>query len=264
MSVEESTQEKPNTGRMYDYFLHGKDNGPVDRAAGDEVMRLFGEDNTRGVVRENRAFQGRVVAHLVGELGITQFIDVGSALPTVDHTHHVAGRINPDVRVLYAEADGEVVTIGQQILADEGARNTRLIEADMRNPLEILDHPDTKSLIDFSKPVAVMFIAALHCIGDFKVAKDIVAAFEQRMAPGSYLVVSHLCTDQVTAEELAKMDEVYKNATFPLVYRSLADISAFFDGFELQSPGLVPVGRWRPGAEEGESMKRMYGGYARK
>lgn len=264
MSVQEPfVGDRPNTGRMYDYMLHGTANFEVDRAAADEVLRMFGE-KPRILLRENRDFQGRAVEHLASVYGVSQFIDIGSALPTVDHTHHVAGRVDPGARVLYAEYDEVVVELGQRILAEEGATGARLIQADMRDPAAILDHPQTHEIIDFAKPVAVLFIAALHCLRDTDEARDIVTVFREKMAPGSFLVLSHLATPYAEPEEIRMMDEAYENASFPLIYRDLPVIESFFEGFDFLQPGLVPAGTWHPGAAHGKSIKKIYAGVGAK
>lgn len=265
MSIEGAPSlNKPNPGRMYDYFLQGTDNFPVDRAAGDEVMKKVGKELTRGVVRENRDFQGRVVNFLAGECGIRQFIDLGSALPSMEHTHQVAQRVAADAHVIYVEHDATVAEIGRELLAGEGARHTRLITADMRDAASILDHRDTQALIDFTKPVAILFMAVLHCLGDDDHPKSVMNALCARLVPGSYVAISHLATEGSPPEERQNMADAYKNATYPLVYRDIDKIKEFFDDFELLPPGLVPNGAWYPGEARGDALKRMYGGVARK
>ncbi|XVV01004.1 SAM-dependent methyltransferase [Actinosynnema sp. CA-248983] len=255
--------DRPSPARMYDYFLHGDNNFEIDRAAAEQVIARVGERLTRDVVWENRNFLGRVVRHLAEDCGITQFIDVGAGLPSQENTHQVARRAVPDARVVYVDNDPIVAVHGQALLSDEDRKRTRIITADLREPLAILDHPETKEVIDFAKPVAVLLIAVFHFVKDSERPGELVAAFRERMAPGSYLALSHLSTHDSPPEERVKMEDSYKNATAPMVFRDLPEIEKLFDGFTLTAPGLVPVGRWQPGVEEGESVRRMYGGVAR-
>src|SRR5215469_6213985 len=142
--------DRPTPARMYDYYLGGKDNFAVDRAAVDAMSPEMTE-LLRNAAWENRRFVWRVVDYLAREHGITQFIDVGSGLPTVRSTHEVAQEINPDARVVYVDNDPIVLSHGQALLAKNG--NTAIVEADVRDPAAILSAPETGALIDFTRPV---------------------------------------------------------------------------------------------------------------
>lgn len=265
MSIDDPVApETPSTARMYDYFLHGDNNFPIDRAAADQVIAKVGSTLTRDVVWENRRFLGRVVRHLASECGIRQFIDVGAGLPSGENTHQVAGRSTPDARVVYVDVDPVVAEHGRRLLSDEEAERIRLITADAREPRRILDHPDTQAVLDFTQPIALLFIAVFHFIVDEENPRGILDEFRSRVAPGSYLAISHLATDKAPAEEMARMEAIYRNASAPMVYRDGVDIQALFDGTELVSPGLVSVARWRPdGREDNQPTNRMYGGIGR-
>jgi O-methyltransferase involved in polyketide biosynthesis len=256
MSIDDPiAPDTPSTARMYDYFLHGDNNFPIDRAAGDEVIRRVGQTLTRDVVWENRRFLGRAVHHLASECGVRQFIDVGAGLPSSENTHQVAGRSTPDARVVYVDVDPVVAEYGRQLLSDEEAERVRLITADIREPRRILDHPDTQAVLDFTQPIALLFIAVFHFIVDEEDPRGIVEEFRSRVVPGSYLAISHLAT---------KMEAIYRNASAPMVYRDSADIEALFAGTDIVAPGLVPVARWRPdGREDDQPTNRMYGAVGR-
>lgn len=264
MSIDDDmTLDRPSPARMYDYFLHGDNNFEIDRTAAEQVIAKVGESLTRDVVWENRDFLGRVVRHLAEDRGISQFIDVGAGLPSQENTHQVARRSVPGARVVYVDSDPIVAAQGQSLLSEDDRKITRILTADLRDPRAILDHPETREVIDFSQPVAVLLVAVLHFIRDSERPNELVAAFRERMAPGSYLALSHLSTHDSPQEERAKMEDSYRNATAPMVFRDLPDIENLFAGFTLTEPGLVPVGRWHPGAEHGETVRRMYGGVAR-
>ena len=233
---------RPSPARMYDYFLHGDNNFPVDRAAGDQVIARVGEMLTRDVVWENRKFLGRAVDALA-RAGVTQFIDVGAGLPSQENTHQVAQRVRPDASVVYVDVDPVVAEYGATLIDDPST--VRTVTADVRDPRSILEHPDTRAVIDFDRPVAVLLVAVLHFVTDEEDPAGIVSAFRDATVPGSALALSHLTTAGSPPEERARMEEVYRNATAPMVFRDPDDIAALFDGYAMEAPGLVPTGAWR-------------------
>lgn len=251
---------RPSPARMYDYFLSGRDHLPVDREAGDRVIARVGEDLTRHVVGENRRFLGRAVDALA-RAGVDQFIDVGAGLPTQENTHQVAQRVLPDARVVYVDNDPVAAEQGAD-LVDDPAR-VRFLTADARNPEAVLAHPDTRTVIDTDRPVAVLLVAVLHFVTDDEDPAGIVRTFRDACVPGSYLALSHLVTTGSPPEERRRMDEIYRGATAPMVFREPAAVRGFFDGYELLDPGLVPTGSWRaaPGAT---ATGRMMGAVGRR
>jgi len=254
--------DTPNIARMYDYYLGGKDNFAVDREAAEKVLALFPQLPT--VARENRAFLGRAVRFLAGEAGVRQFVDVGAGLPTMDNVHRVARREAPDARVLYVDYDPVVAAHGRALLAD--SPTVGVIQADLRNPKEILDHPERRSVIDLAEPVAVLLVAILHFVPDDDDPRGIVARLRDALAPGSYLVVSHAGGADVPAVREAAAE--YQRATAPMVLRSRPEVLRFFDGFDLVDPGLVDIGGWRNPARDaqdtGELAQVGWVGVARK
>ena len=222
----------PSPARMYDYFLGGKDNFAADRDAADRVIAAYPE--TRRLARANRRFLTRAVWYLA-EHGIRQYIDLGSGLPTSPNVHEIARKIRPDARVVYVDNDPMVATHGRAECAGEGIA---FIERDIRYPQEILTDRRLTDLIDFTAPVAFLCAAVLHFIPDHDNPKDIVAALRWRMAPGSYLVISHAATDDANKQALSAIADVYQEATSPAVPRTEEDIQAFFTGLDLLEPGL--------------------------
>jgi SAM-dependent methyltransferase len=234
---------KPSPARMYDFFLGGKDNFPADREAGAKVNAALGDVMTHDIVWENRRFLQRAVRYLT-ESGIKQFIDLGTGLPTQGNVHEIAQEIEPEARVVYVDNDPIVLAHGRALLATNAT--TTVITADIRDPAAILDDPDLGALIDFSQPVAVLFVAIFHFIRDSEDPAGILAAFRERLAPGSYLALSHLTTDGPDAGEIDQVVDVYKNATSPIVFRPRQEITRLFDGFELTEPGITRPWQWRP------------------
>ncbi|XVQ06696.1 SAM-dependent methyltransferase [Spirillospora sp. CA-255316] len=252
---------KPSPARMYDYFLGGKDNYEVDRVAGDKVKQALGDLICHAIVWENRRFLQRAV-HFLAESGIDQFIDLGTGLPTQGNVHEVAQEVIPDAQVVYVDNDPIVLAHGRALLADNAT--TTIITADVREPGKILNHPDLVSRIDFTRPVAVLSVALFHFITDSENPGGILAAFRERLCPGSYLALSHLTNDGLPADEIARVEEVYQQATSPIVFRPPEQIAGFLAGFELVDPGLTRPWKWRPGyGPEGPQTESLYAGVAR-
>jgi SAM-dependent methyltransferase len=233
---------KANIARVYDWWLGGDHNFRADQDAARAMIAV--EPNARAIARENRAFLGRAVRFLAAEAGIRQFLDIGSGIPTQNNVHQVAQEAAPGARVVYADADDVVVAHSRLIL--DGNADAAVIQADVRNPASILSDPETQLLLDFSQPVAVLLVAVLHFIGDADNPEQLVATLRDALPPGSYLVVSHGCSDG-RPEILSKFEAVYKSKVAAQGRaRTSAEIARFFDGFTLVDPGLVWLPQWRP------------------
>jgi hypothetical protein len=251
----------PSPARMYDYFLGGENNFPVDREAGTQIKAALGDVLTDDVVWENRRFLQRAVRFLA-EAGIDQFLDLGAGLPTQGNVHEIAQEVNPDARVVYVDNDPLVRAHGHTLLAADDA--TTVITADMREPGSILADPELARLIDFSRPVGVLFVAVFHFIRDTEDPAGIVTTFRERLVPGSYVALTHLTTDGPPAEEIDQAVEIYKRATSPLVFRPRRRIEAFFDGLDIVEPGLVRPGQWHPElGDDGPTTEWLYAGVGR-
>ena len=254
---------RPHPARMYNFYLGGKDNYPVDRAAARQVLRAAPEG--RDIARANRAFLRRVVRFLVGEAGIRQIIDIGTGIPGAGNVHEIAGEIAPGTRVVYVDNDPIVHVHANALLTGSGS--TRIVLADLREPDQILAHPKTRDLIDFSQPVALLLVAILHFIAEDENPASLVAALRNALPPGSYLGLSHATNDfrTETAEVAAA---VYNKATSRATLRSHAQIAAFFGDWDPVEPGLVQVPLWRPDGPppRPRDLQKMwiYGGVARR
>ncbi len=253
---------KPSAARMYDYYLGGKDNYAVDRRAAEDIYAAIPE--LPDIARANRAFLQRAVRFMATEIGIRQFIDIGAGLPTQGNVHEIAHETDPDAGVVYVDNDPTVLAHGQALLS--GADNTAIIKADMREPEEILGHPEVQHLIDFDQPVAVLLIAVLHFVPDELDPAGIVDRFRQAMAPGSYLAIAHATREDRPPDAVAKMSEVYERSATPFVFRTHHQVLRLFDGFELVEPGLVHAPLWRGDPDGGRvpGAEWNLGGVARK
>jgi hypothetical protein len=253
----------PNSARSYDYFLGGTDNYAADRMAADQVEDML--PGTKAAARNNRRFMERVVRYLAEDCGIRQFIDNGSGLPTQNNVHQIAQSIAPQSRIIYVDND-PVVLIHQKVRALSENKNTAFVLADARDVDDILDHQETVRLLDFSAPTAVLYVTLLHYIPDSDDPWGMVRRMMTRLAPGSFLAISHAVSDDPQVRQ--RMTEFIYNASkgsFGRI-RKKQEVRAFFEGLEVAEPGLVDVNHWRPdGREEPEGGQLIsFGGVARK
>src|SRR5579859_7557490 len=219
----------PTTARMYDYWLGGHDNFAADRAAALKVSEAAPEAQLMAV--ETRRFLRRAVRYLAADAGITQFLDIGTGLPTQGNVHQVAQQVNPDARVVYVDNDPMVLAHSRAL---KTSGNTAVIEADLRDPAAILNHPRTLELVDFRKPLAVLLVAVLHFIGPDDDPYGIVGLIQDALPPGSYLVVSHALDGILRGDSAGKVQEQYpKNVASGATLRGREEILRFFDGLEL-------------------------------
>jgi O-methyltransferase involved in polyketide biosynthesis len=255
---------RPNVARIYDYMLGGKDNFAVDREAAKQLIAVA--PDIAGIVRDNRSFLGRVVRYLADEAGVRQFLDLGGGLPTRTNVHEMAQSIAPDARVVYVDNDPVVWSHGQALLA-HGDR-VAMVRADLREPAEVLEHPEVLARLDLDRPVAVLCASVLHFVADEEKPYQIIAQYRDRLAPGSYLAISHGTTGPAEEDRdvVGGVTSVYRQASAQLHVRPLAGIQRFFDGFEMVDPGLVWINEWRPGAgfQPAGQPRSLRGGVGRK
>jgi hypothetical protein len=248
----------PNVARMYDYWLGGKDNFAADRSAADEVATAA--PDTPIIARQNRDFLGRVVRYLADECGIRQFLDIGTGLPTRDNVHEVAHACDPDCRVVYVDYDRNVVAHARALLANDPSR-IGVVEADIRDPDVILAAPQTRRLIDFSQPVAVLMIAVLHFLPDGDGPQGVAEHYAQALPRGGYMAISHI-EDRARLQQGAEIYTAQASASVHL--RTKKEITDLFCGLEILEPGVVPVNRWQATVSDEDGDAWFLGGLARK
>jgi hypothetical protein len=252
----------PHIARVYDYWLGGKDNFAADRELAQQVIAVY--PNIVSSVRANRAFLARAVRFMVAECGITQFLDLGTGIPTADNTHEVAQRLAPSSRIVYVDNDPIVLSHAQALLKSAPAGECAYIDADLRDPATILDI--AHRTLDFTKPVGVMLIAAIHFVTDDKEASAIVGQLMDACPPGSYLAITHAASDINTAQVSEMTRRLNESAMAEKrVTRDLDGVTRLFSGCELVEPGVVRVSQWRPNsAAEAAAPSGLWGGVARK
>jgi DNA-binding SARP family transcriptional activator len=253
--------KKASPARVYDYLLDGKDHFPSDRDVADSVLAVVPQ--LRDVALGNRAFLRRAV-RLLAKDGVSQFVDLGSGLPTADNVHEVARRVIPDAHVVYVDNDPIVGAHARAVLLDDP--RTAFIEADVKRPAAILEHPETIRLIDWSKPVAVLAFTTLHFLSEEE-ARETLAAFTSRMVPGSYLATSQVTSDGSDPEATARLHEAGGRSSVDVIHqRTRAEITALLvtDGWELLEPGVMDPGGWRAEDPIPLGPLRALGGVARR
>jgi hypothetical protein len=231
-----------STARMYDYYLGGKDNYPVDREAAEKVIKMMPPGTVRTAASENRRFLGRAVRYLADEVKVRQFLDIGTGLPTVNQVHEVAQSVDSACRVVYVDHDAVVLAHAREML--DGVENTAIVGHDLREPFAIIGDPEVRDLLDFGQPVALLLVLVLHFISDDEQPRELIRTLMEPMASGSHLVISHATADNL--KQLDDVTQVYEKATSKLSNRTHAEVAALFEGLELLEPGIVGLPDWRP------------------
>ena len=243
----------PHSARIWNYWLGGKDNFPVDRQAGEQTIAVLPE--IVDIARASRQFLMRVVQYLAGEAGIRQFLDVGTGLPTVNNTHEVAQQVAPESRVVYVDNDPLVLAHARALLTSSPEGATDYIEADARDVDAILER--ASATLDLSKPTAVTMLGILPFIGDDGEARAIVTRLLAALPAGSYLAITH-STSEVSGERVIEAVRQWNEvAPTPYTLRTPEQIAAFFAGLELIEPGIVSCPEWRPERREAGSVRKM-------
>jgi SAM-dependent methyltransferase len=259
----------PSPARLYDYYLGGEHNFPADREAGEKIRAAMPELEDAAWV--NRGFLGRAARWLAAERGIRQFIDIGAGLPTQNNTHEVVHKVAPDARVVYVDHDPEVEQYARPLVSD--VPTVRVITADLRDPDEVLRHPGTQEVIDFTQPVGLLLVAVVHFVADKSDPWALVAEYRDRLAPGSYLAISHITDDNQPPKPVQAIRDVYANATENITFRTRADVERLFIGWELVPPyegaeaKVTWIGYWGaedPAAADSDGSRWSYAGVAKK
>ncbi len=249
----------PSVARIYDYYLGGSHNFEVDREAARRAMEFV--PGLPKIMQANRAFMRRAVRYAV-EQGITQFLDIGSGIPTFGNVHQVAQAACPDARVLYVDHDPVAVAHSQAVL--EGNENADVVAADLRKPAEILASPECGRLIDLNRPVALLLVAILHFVDDADDPYGAVAELRDALAPGSLIVLTHGSYEGIPlpAERAGGLVSVYQDIRNPLIMRPREDVARFFEGYDMVEPGLVSMPHWRPDTPPEDEDPFAFSGFA--
>lgn len=250
--------ERPSVARMYDYFLGGSHNFACDRELAQQAMKVF--PDAPYVVRANRSFLYRAVTTLC-ELGIDQFLDLGSGIPTVGNVHEIAAAARPGTRTVYVDSDPVAVAHASALLS--GTPSVSVLHVDLRDPDAVLRDAVRAGGLDLSRPVGVLLVSVLPFVPDRDDPAGIVAAYREGTVGGSYVAVSH-GTNDYQPTVVGEIENVYARTTQPGVFRSKDEVARILAGYELLEPGLVSLIHWRPepGALEADPLGADVGRYS--
>jgi hypothetical protein len=227
---------RPSAARMYDWYLGGTHNYPVDRAFGREILDVC--PIAPALAQQNRGFLGRAVRHLASN-GVRQFLDIGSGVPTVNNVHEVAHSIDPEIRVVYVDNDSEAIITSEQKLED--VPHAISIYGDLLEPSAVLANAELLGRIDFTQPVGLLMVAVLHFINPDSEPLDLVGQYLDALPSGSYFAASHVCVDEASEssrDQVLALDARYGSASNPTTVRTRAQFTEFFDSLELVKPGV--------------------------
>jgi hypothetical protein len=259
----EIDQTVSHSARIWNYWLGGKDNFAIDRQIGDQFAQVF--PDIIPVAQSSRAFLSRAVAHLAAEIGIRQFLDIGTGLPTADNTHEVAQRVAPEARIVYVDNDPMVLVHARALLVGTRQGSTEYIEADLHDPAAILEAAG-KSTLDLTRPIGLMLMNILGHVPDLAEAKSIVARLIGALPSGSHLVMAD-GTNVIRGPEFEAAIDIW-NASGSQSYhlRTPDQILEIIGDLELVEPGLVPCARWRPTSSDPAELREVdeFGVVARK
>ncbi|MBB3051799.1 O-methyltransferase involved in polyketide biosynthesis [Prauserella isguenensis] len=239
--------ERPNPARIYDWFLGGHNNWAIDREFGAKAVEIL--PNVRTMARVGREFLGRGVQYLADQ-GITQFLDLGSGVPTVGNVHEIADSVNPDSRCVYVDNESVAVAHSRVLLEREGDPTRHaVVQADLLDVDQVWEAALDTGVLDPTKPIGLIVVNVLYFFGPDDDPYGVIRNYVDRLRPGSYLLSSHMTDDGVPAEgeeERAAIRDQYARSSSPLFLRSREEFARFFDGLELVEPGIAWTPEWKP------------------
>jgi len=231
----------PHSARVWNYWLGGKDHFAADRAAADKAIESIPQLPV--MARATRKFVNDTVRELAVSHGVRQFLDIGTGLPVDTAIHEAAHSAAPDARVVYMDNDPIVTSHAQALLVRGGTGTTDYAELDLRDTSEVLTR--AAKTIDFDEPAAVLLSAVVHFLPDADDPWGIVAQLADALAPGSYLLITHVASDITPAAVVAMASGYNERAAVAITPRSREQVTRFFDGLTLTGPGIVPAGAGR-------------------
>ena len=246
----------PHSARIYDFILGGKDNFEADRAAAAEIVKY--QPTIPRSMRGNRAFMARMTRYLAAELGIRQFLDVGTGLPTSPNLHEAAQQVDPTCRILYVDNDPIVLVHARALLRSAPEGRTAYLDADLRDTAAILESDQFRETLDLKRPIALTLIAIMQMFEDDEEAHGLVRRLMEPLAPGSTLSMTIVPDDP----EVEAGSAIYRARGLPLRTRSKAEAERFFDGLELIEPGVTRSTHWHPEGTPETGENHMYAGVA--
>jgi hypothetical protein len=249
--------------RVYNYLLGGTTNFPVDRRLAEQICRVY--PGARDTCLANRAFMCRAVQR-AADLGVRQFLDLGTGIPFSPNTNEIAQRVAPESRVVYVDNDPVVLAHARAMLDSDPSGSVGYLEADLRDPDAVLDDPLTQKTLDFREPVAIMLVGVLHFLVDTDRPREIIARFMDAVPPGSYLIATHAVFEFAPA--LMPLGNTLTRSGWQVRFRGMAEFADIvFGGLDVLDPGLVTASEWCPNPDDPLDPRvstAIAGGMARK
>ena len=259
----EVNASRPHPVRVYNYWLGGKDHFAADRELGDAMAAELPGLTT--IARAHRRFMERTIRYLAGPAGMTQFLLLGSGLPTTYNLHEAAQEIQPDARVVYVDSDPVVAAHSRALLVGQEKGPVEFVLGDLDDAAGLLADPELTAVLDLAQPVAVALSSTLMKYSD-QDARRIVDTVRDGLVPGSHLTITHPTAD-FDPDGVARAVGVGKAGGFGQSVRSQAEVEALFAGLELAEPGVVPILAWRPDSfadQRSPHTVHLLGGVGRK
>lgn len=238
--VRELDVSRPNSARVYDWFIGGTHHYAIDRAHGQKCLETL--PSVAWLCQQNRKWLQRAVRYAL-EHGVSQFLDLGSGMPATGHVHEIAHALNPEARVVYV--DNEPVAVAHSEIMLDDVAHAGMVAEDLCDPIAVLNHPTTQGLLDFDQPIMVMMAAIVHFMPPEQQPERIINDYGRYLAPDSLLALSHDSGDE-QGETLHTVVDLYKDTTNPVHLRSRSEVEALFTGWDLVEPGVVWTPQWRP------------------
>lgn len=226
--------------RVWNVLGGGKDNYPADRNFVEHAeMRC---PQIVDAAHYRQVFRARAVRAMVGEYGIGQLLVAGTDLPLRDEVHDIAQRIDPRVRVVYADPDPWVMAHARALLAPHPPSVCGYVAAGLHDPAAVLE--GAAQTLDLDRPVGVLLINSLDGLDDAAAVRA-VGVLCAALPRGSCLAICHLTGE--TGQVLAALGARGTRRIPGLPHTRTPDgVRALFAGLELVEPGVVAPTLWRP------------------
>ncbi|MEV6910567.1 SAM-dependent methyltransferase [Amycolatopsis sp. NPDC051071] len=237
--------DRPSIARVFDALMGGHDNYEADRVVLRQILELAPQAQI--MAKEVRHWLVRTVRYLTDRAGIDQFLDLGSGFPTVDNTHQVAQRYNPEAQVVYVDHDPVVLAHGRALLAANDFAH--MAGNDLTEPAEVIDELSRTHRLDFDRPAGLILCAIVHHIQDLDEARKVVRGYVDALAPGSFVVLLHQhnpADGSEAADVATSLEKRFSGTGLDTLYRTREEIESFFDGLDLFDPGLTYPHQWWP------------------
>ncbi|WP_414936819.1 SAM-dependent methyltransferase [Amycolatopsis sp. cmx-11-51] len=237
--------DRPSIARVFDALMGGQDNYEADRVVLRQILELAPEAQV--MAKEVRHWLIRTVRYLTDRADIDQFLDLGSGFPTVDNTHQIAQRYNPEARVVYVDHDPVVQAHGRALLAANDFAH--MAGADLAEPAKVVEELASTHRLDFDRPVGLILCSIIHHIQDLDEAREIVRAYVDALAPGSFVALLHQhnpADGSEAADVATSLEKRFSGTRLDTLYRTREEIESLFEGLDLLEPGLTYPHLWWP------------------